>query len=202
MPTPPVTAKGEATRQRILDAATSEFAAYGLAGARVDRIAEVAHTNKGQIYAYFGSKEALFDAVFFASMHQIMADAPIDPDDLADWAVRLYDDYLDHPERVRLATWHRLERRPHGLLVDEDDRLDSAKLRGIAEAQQAGKVRPALPFDVMALVIAMSCTWSPTSTVYTATASEDAATHAARRDLLRTAVSAAVAGPARAGSVG
>ncbi|GAA1917583.1 TetR family transcriptional regulator [Nocardioides lentus] len=189
----PATPKGAATRRRILDAALAEFAAHGLAGARVDRIAEQASSNKAQIYAYVGGKDQLFDAVFFESLHRILDDAPIDADDLADWAVRLYDDYLRRPDLIRLATWHRLERRPHGLLVDDQERLDAGKIAAIAAAQEQGRVRAGDPFDVMALVIAMSVAWSPVSGVWAATADEPEAVHAARRDLLRRAVAAAVA---------
>lgn len=53
----------EATRRRILDAATSEFAAKGLAGARVNEIARRARINKRMLYHYFGDKEALWLAV-------------------------------------------------------------------------------------------------------------------------------------------
>jgi len=53
----------EATREAILIAATDEFAAYGLGGARVDRIAERAGINKRMLYYYFGQKEDLFLAV-------------------------------------------------------------------------------------------------------------------------------------------
>lgn len=188
----PLTAKGEATRQRILEAATAEFASHGLAGARVDRIAARARTNKAQIYAYFGSKDELFDTAFFASMRRIMADAPIDPEDLADWAVRLYDDYLARPELIRLTAWQRLERRPVGYLVEEGDRLDEQKLRGIAGAQAAGRLRAGEPFDIMALVIAMSTAWSPTSGVWAASREEDEAAHESRRRLLRAAVADAL----------
>jgi AcrR family transcriptional regulator len=55
-----VAAKGSA-RARLLDAAFEEFAQHGLAGARVDRIAEAAQANKGLIYVYYGNKEQLFD---------------------------------------------------------------------------------------------------------------------------------------------
>ena len=48
------------TRQRILDAATREFARYGLGGARVDRIAARAGANKRMLYYYFGDKDRLF----------------------------------------------------------------------------------------------------------------------------------------------
>jgi len=50
----------DATRQRVLGAATVEFARLGFAGARVDAIAERAKANKRMIYHYFGSKQALF----------------------------------------------------------------------------------------------------------------------------------------------
>ncbi len=56
--TPP--GRAAATRQRILDAATAEFAEHGLAGARVDEIAARAGANKRMLYAYYGSKEELW----------------------------------------------------------------------------------------------------------------------------------------------
>jgi len=48
------------TRRRILHAATAEFAAKGLAGARVDAIASRAGVSKRMLYHYFGNKEALW----------------------------------------------------------------------------------------------------------------------------------------------
>jgi TetR/AcrR family transcriptional regulator len=50
------------TRSRILDAALSEFAANGLAGARTEQIAAAAGVNKALIYYYFESKEKLYSA--------------------------------------------------------------------------------------------------------------------------------------------
>ncbi|MEV4125700.1 TetR/AcrR family transcriptional regulator [Nocardia sp. NPDC049707] len=151
-----------------------------------------ARTNKAQLYAYFGNKEGLFDAIFFGSLERITNVVPIDATDLADWAVRLYDEYLHRPDLIRLATWARLERRPTGHLVEEAHRLDDRKLRAIAEAQAAGLVRPGAPFDVMAMVIAMSMAWSPVSNVYSATADEPAELHERRRGLLRETVTRAV----------
>ncbi|MEV5548586.1 TetR family transcriptional regulator [Streptomyces sp. NPDC052309] len=184
----PLTSRGAATYQRILDVATQEFAEYGIAGARIERIVAGARTNKAQLYGYFGSKEGLFDAIFLGSLERIVNVVPIDADDLADWAVRLYDEYLRRPDLVRLATWARLERRPAGHLVDDHDRLDDGKLRAIAEAQAAGRVREGDPFDVMAMVIAMSMAWSPVSNVYAATAQEPSELHERRRALLRESV--------------
>ncbi|RYJ02065.1 MAG: TetR family transcriptional regulator [Acetobacteraceae bacterium] len=57
---PALSPRAAATRQRILDAALGEFAAKGLAGARVDEIALRAGANKRMLYAHFGSKEELW----------------------------------------------------------------------------------------------------------------------------------------------
>ena len=53
----------ERTRQALLAAAEVEFSTKGLAGARVDVIAEQAAANKRMLYYYFGSKEDLYLAV-------------------------------------------------------------------------------------------------------------------------------------------
>jgi TetR/AcrR family transcriptional regulator len=58
--TQPVSERAAETRGRILDAALSEFAAHGLAGARTDRIANAAAVNKALLYYYFDSKENLY----------------------------------------------------------------------------------------------------------------------------------------------
>ena len=58
--------RAAATRARILDAALAEFAAHGLAGARVDEIAARAGANKRMLYAYFGAKEDLWLAALEA----------------------------------------------------------------------------------------------------------------------------------------
>lgn len=50
----------EKTRENILQAAITEFVEQGLAGARVDAIAERTHTSKRMIYYYFSSKEQLY----------------------------------------------------------------------------------------------------------------------------------------------
>lgn len=51
------------SRQRILDAATAEFALRGFASATVDLIAARARLNKAMIYYHFHNKQALYRAV-------------------------------------------------------------------------------------------------------------------------------------------
>lgn len=62
-----------ATQARILAAAKAEFARKGLAGARVDEIADRAKINKRMIYHYFASKDQLFLAVLEAAYEDIRA---------------------------------------------------------------------------------------------------------------------------------
>ena len=52
----------EESRRAILDAASREFAALGVAGARIDAIATEAKVNKALLYYYFRDKEGLYGA--------------------------------------------------------------------------------------------------------------------------------------------
>jgi AcrR family transcriptional regulator len=194
MKTGQITSVGEASRRRLLDAATVEFAAYGIAGARIDRISANANVNKAQIYKYYRSKDELFDAVFTEHLSMIVETVPVTGDDLPGYAVRLYDSYLVRPELVRLATWARLERTPTGDLYHFMPGHDAEKLRSITDAQAEGIVDPAIaPGEVLALVTAMSMAWSPASPMYTAHRDEPEAAHDARRTALARTVERAFA---------
>jgi AcrR family transcriptional regulator len=50
----------EGTRVNIIEIASEEFARYGLAGARIDEIADRTRSSKRMIYYYFGDKEGLY----------------------------------------------------------------------------------------------------------------------------------------------
>lgn len=58
-----VNSEKEGSQRDILEIALEEFASNGLAGARVDAIAERTKTSKRMIYYHFGSKEGLYLAV-------------------------------------------------------------------------------------------------------------------------------------------
>jgi AcrR family transcriptional regulator len=145
-----------ATKLRILDAATAEFAQYGLAGARVDRIASRAEANKQLIYAYFTSKEGLFDSALEANITLLLDAVPFDAHDLPRYAATLFDFAVDHPDLSRLVRWHQLER--PGVLNQLPQTAESnrRKLQALTEAQAAGKVTEALPADqLLALILAL-----------------------------------------------
>ncbi len=63
----------EASRRAILQAALVEFARKGLAGARMDAIADAAGVNKALLYYYFRDKDALYGAVLDRFFEQLVA---------------------------------------------------------------------------------------------------------------------------------
>jgi AcrR family transcriptional regulator len=147
-----------ATKARILEAATAEFAAAGLAGARVDRIAERAGANKQLIYAYFGSKEKLFDTTIETQLGRVLDAVPFDANDLPGYATRFYDLLAGDPTLLRLWRWQALER--PGALARMPQAVEStlAKLGAVADAQAAGVVDASLPPEglldvVLALIL-------------------------------------------------
>jgi AcrR family transcriptional regulator len=157
----------QATRQRLLDAAAEEFAARGIAGARVDRIAHAARSNKAQIYHYFGSKDGLFDAVFDRIVKATLNDTPIDPANLPEYAGRLFDRYEKYPEVQRLATWHRLERSDRSDPIEAIVASNAAKVTAIADAQRTGLLTTRFePAVLLALILTVSGTWASVTPEY------------------------------------
>jgi AcrR family transcriptional regulator len=106
----PRTNDPERTMADILDVATREFAEKGLAGARIDVIAEAMRTSKRMIYYYFGSKEGLYIAVLekeYARIREGEAQLHLDdltPEDALRKLVGSTVDYhLGHPDFTRLV---------------------------------------------------------------------------------------------------
>jgi AcrR family transcriptional regulator len=146
----------EATKANLLDAAMDEFAQYGIAGARVDRIAAKAGCNKAMIYAYFGSKEGLFDELLKIQIDRMIQQVPITPDDLPGYAGRLFDSYRDEPRLLRLAAYHRLENGFEAIPPAEVE-AHRHKIEAIAQAQMEGRISAEFnATDLLDMVVHMS----------------------------------------------
>ncbi|RAG87214.1 TetR/AcrR family transcriptional regulator [Streptacidiphilus pinicola] len=146
-----------ATKTRLLDAAFAEFAAYGIAGARVDRIAENAGANKRMIYIYFGNKEQLFDEVLRRAVEAGIAAVPFDVEDLPGYAGAIFDHLVARRDLMRLRLWKLLER-------PDADGLEAEAFEGkaasLAEAQQRGDLaQEMLPDDLLTMVLAAAQAW-------------------------------------------
>ncbi len=143
----------ERTREKFLDAALAEFVEHGLAGGRVDRIAQRAGANKQAIYAYFGSKEGLFDAVLNSRLGLLVEAVPITPDDLPGYSLRLYDYLCAHPEYSRLNMWKRLER---DTVTEDELEVYRHKLAGLVGIEDVGYA----PINVLLLVSSIAHSWA------------------------------------------
>lgn len=110
----------EGMRLRILAAAKNEFAAYGLAGARVDRIAEEAGANKRMLYYHVGNKEDLYLAVLEGAYEAIRAEERtldlehLDPPDAIERLISFtWNYFIRNPEFLALLNTENLERAAH-----------------------------------------------------------------------------------------
>ena len=132
-----------ATRNRILKAATEEFAKRGLAGARVDTIAARAKANKGMIYHYFESKDSLFLAVMEKAYYDIRsAERALELDKMEPVAAIIclvtftWNYYLENPGFITLLNsenLHRAKHIAHSTIIKEMHRPFVALLQSILE---------------------------------------------------------------------
>jgi AcrR family transcriptional regulator len=150
----------EAKRQQLLQAALEEFAAYGVAGARVDRLAKRAGISAGLVYSFHENKDGLFEAVFDQIVEQTVSAIPIDADDLGAYAGRLHDAGQAHPEVLRFVTWYQLERGDTAAHRTTTSAAMADKIEAIADAQARGKVTAEFTAgEVLALVLTLANMW-------------------------------------------
>jgi AcrR family transcriptional regulator len=156
-----VTTSGARTKARILRAATAEFAACGLGGARVDRIASAAGVNKERIYAHVGDKVALFSAVVEANMADLAKHVQLDPLDLPESAGRIFDHVTAVPTHVRMMDWARLEGADELVsFVERSDPNRLVRIEAVAQAQRAGVIRTDVPaIDIVVSIFALATGW-------------------------------------------
>ena len=116
----------------ILLAARDEFASHGLAGARVDRIAERAEVNKRLIYYYFGSKDDLFLAVLertYADIREAEQRLHLDEVEPVEAIRQLisftWHYYLEHPEFIALLNSENLHKAVHLKRSDRIQEMNS-----------------------------------------------------------------------------
>lgn len=149
-------------RGEILAAARAEFAQYGLAGARIDRIARSSQASKERLYAHFGDKETLFREVVAADFAGFFRAVTLRPDDVPEFVGEVYDLSRARPEHHRMITWAQLE----GFTLDEPTAEDDQPIFGhaiaaIEAAQAGGHVdRAWQPIDLLVLLFGIALAWA------------------------------------------
>jgi TetR/AcrR family transcriptional regulator len=109
-----------ATKARILEAATTEFAQKGYDGARVSSVADRARCNINLVYHYFGNKEKLFIAVMeqayaiIRSHHRDMELRAASPEEaMRGLIVSTFRMFIEFPEAIGLLVSENIHRARH-----------------------------------------------------------------------------------------
>jgi AcrR family transcriptional regulator len=137
----------------IIDIATQEFVEKGLAGARIDEIADKA--SKRKIYYYFGGKDELYRAVLERAYRRVRASetqVDLDSGTAVDALRRLIEHdvhyHSRHSELVRLVMNENIHRAEHlkridGLRESNNAVIDILKAI-IARGEAEGSFRPGI----------------------------------------------------------
>ena len=145
----------ERTQQAIIAAAEEEFADKGLAGARVDTIAEQSGVNKRMLYYYFGSKENLYVAVLeraYGAMRESERElnlTDLEPLEAIQKLVEFkFDYYLAHPHIIRLLAGENMQNakflKRSRQLRDMHNSLGNVLRTVLAVGQKKGVVKPGI----------------------------------------------------------
>jgi AcrR family transcriptional regulator len=156
----------EETKRRLREAAAEEFAARGLDGTTMERIAKRAGINKERLYNYFGDKERLFATVLSDELAKVAAAVPapeaLAEDDIGEYAGRLFDYHTDHPNLIRLLHWEALA---YGAEPVPDEPARTAhyrdKVAALAARQDDGTLTREPDADhLLFLVLALAAWWT------------------------------------------
>jgi AcrR family transcriptional regulator len=130
----------------ILASAREEFAAFGLGGGRMDRIAQRAGLNKRLIYYYFTDKDQLFQSVLEQTYRDIReAEQKLKLQELEPaLAMRrlvefTWNYYLKHPEFLTLLNSANLHRGRHLQSSQQARTLNSPLVEMLAELLERGR---------------------------------------------------------------
>lgn len=124
-PTSGLTARGAATKARIVAAAASLVQEQGVAGTSLDDVMAVTGTSKSQLYHYFANKDALIREVITTQLSRVIAAQEPDLDAIDSWeGLQRWCDHLVAMSRARQGVGGC----PLGSLVGElAERSDSAR---------------------------------------------------------------------------
>ena len=149
----------EDVQHRILLSARAEFAAFGLAGSRVDRIASNAHASKERLYAYFSDKAALFQAVLDLNGCEFYDAVSLRADRVPEFVGDLFDHSLSHPEHLRMLTWARMDGLDFAMPTGQQ--APAGKVEILREAQRQGFIDPEWDAELlMPMLFALGFAWA------------------------------------------
>lgn len=156
------------TRENILEVATQEFADKGLAGARIDEIAEKTASSKRMIYYYFGGKDELYRAVLERAYARIRTQEQaahfetLQPEQALRAIIgHNFDYHFEHPEFVRLVMNENVHHGEHIAQIESMKQRNQSVIEQlrtiITKGTQQGVFRDGLdPVDLHTTISALS----------------------------------------------
>ena len=152
----------EKSKATILDAAESEFADKGFWGARVDVIAANANINKRMIYAYFGDKVALYNAVLsntYKKMEMVeneLVKQNLQGISLVEHIISTYFDFLyNNPNFVNILMWENLNKASY-LEKKEKNIIERKSIKHFINAIENGKENGIFKEDIDSYQVVLS----------------------------------------------
>ena len=153
----------------LLAVASEEFAQQGFAGARVNRIAEVAGTNVRMLYHYFGSKDGLYERVLEHALARLRAaELDLTVEDKAEpieALMTLFDFIHAHfdgsPQLIRLLSAENLNHARHLKTLEAIPKMSSPVAQRVARlverGQADGTIRQSIePLRLYVMMVALS----------------------------------------------
>ena len=161
---PRLTAKGAATRRRIVTAATELIAAHGVAGTSVEQVRDAAEVSGSQLYHYFDSKQALVRAVIAQQADVITQDSALQTgalnsfEALRAWAEATVDRQAGLGGRqcdltTLAGELSGVDDAAKSEFVDGFNRWRRALRSGLQNMQETGAIIPAADLDELAAVL-------------------------------------------------
>lgn len=177
----------ERSRRQILSAARSEFAENGLAGTRLDTVAQAAGVDKRLIYYYFKSKEGLFLEVLIDAMTHIRSEETklklldLDPVEAVRTLIRFsWNYYLANPEFIRLINTENLHRAKHLATSDRIQKINRPLVEVLGTVLERGRAAGVFRGGVDPLQLYLSMV----GLTYYYVSNQHTLSHMFRRDLM------------------
>ncbi|MBP5641118.1 MAG: TetR/AcrR family transcriptional regulator [Victivallales bacterium] len=186
--------RAEETKRKILQAATVLFSAKGLNGATVDDIANAAGVNKQRLYAYFNSKDHLFESALLNVFENVelfsrktLDKANKSPERLSEILVEGFlKVHASHPSLWRLLAWANLEGPKCTDALNHARKRENDELRVLFESEvQKGRMRP-VKFEIwLFTLLAVTCFRYSNHLTLAHTLGWDPAEHDFEKDLVQ-----------------
>ncbi|MBK8228086.1 MAG: TetR/AcrR family transcriptional regulator [Flavobacteriales bacterium] len=155
--------KEESTEQRILEAARAVFIRKGMAGTRMQEVADEAGINKALLHYYFRDKQRLFEGVFKGGVEKQFGciwDSLRGREHLFEAIEAFVGAYLDRmTENPQLPLFiaNEVNRDPEGLRAFIDRGMESRQcfLRLVSEARERGEIIDIDPRELLVNIMAL-----------------------------------------------